>query len=302
LSFSHGYISIPGLHPQQQAALLAFERRQANRNRETALSNPQRVNTVLTTAAAPPPSPSGLSLTPNVGTLTVQWNAVPVSVLYYEIQVSKEEHMGDSTTYRRSETTYTHTEGNTNDTFYMRVRAVSDSGISDWSQILNSQTGNADYLDLAQGAATQIVSDTLMQFSPASVSTLITASPQTISTKTINITTVPGSLLSPRFTLVFIWSCKTLDTGAAAVVPTVIFQIFVDGTLVDEAVNDWISCPNVGFATQYFTTLAGLGVDIALNDGDHAIDFLTTVIPGGGANDLILEPFRLNVSLVEYRN
>lgn len=300
MSFSYGYVNIPGLAPAQQAAFFAYQRRQANANRQRAISNPQRLSSVLSTASAPPPSPSGLRMIQNIVTVTAQWNPVPVPVLYYEIMVADNAEMSNSVTHRRTETTFTHEEAQSGITYFIRIRAVTSQGISDWSQILNSETGLADYLDLQPGAATEFTSEAILDFEPSLVDSF--NGPYQLRTREIPFVTVEGGIVSPRFTLRFLWNCQILLWPTLpAIPPLMVSSILIDGYVLDDAWTDWISVSAV-LPTMYIATVSGLGQDVALDPGQHFLHFELAVQSFGIPNQLIIQPSSANITISETRN
>jgi hypothetical protein len=267
--------------------------------RESAISNPQRRSAVLRTGAATPPAPTGLRVVPNISTVTVVWNPINLPVLYYEVMVSASRDMSDPTTFKTSETTHTYDEGDPEVTYYFQVRAVASTGISDWSAQLNSTTGTATYKDLETGSATQLVYETFTEFNPSYVQHDQGAGidgPRILRSEHIPFTTIESSIVSPRFTVKFLWESDVTDTTD---VPQVVVSVLVDEIEVDDATNDWMSTSGM----EMTATIGGLGRDVPLDAGDHLFVLEIWVYGGSSPNNFLkLTPERLDVSIVEFRN
>lgn len=102
------------------------------------------------------PQVTGLRLVPNLNTITVEWNPIPVRNLdFYEIQVSASPTWALPTVHRQRSIKYTYQEGDPGETYYVRVRAKPiDGRYGEWSGTLNTETGVATVTHLQKGAAT----------------------------------------------------------------------------------------------------------------------------------------------------
>lgn len=138
---------------------------------QRALANPDTTTTAR--SGGTPPSPSGITLvaTPAPGTITVKWNAVPISDLRrYEIQVADNVDFTSPSTFSRSTTTFTYDEGTPLTTYYIRVRTINNSNNpSGWSEVLNTTTGQARSGDLLTGAAVNWARTVVTTFVPSQI-------------------------------------------------------------------------------------------------------------------------------------
>lgn len=134
-----------------------------------------RASAAATRFGSRPESPIGLTLTQQVGTVYLEWDAIVVYDLdYYEVDISEKAGFQDKTTFKTRETTWTFDKGVAGTTYYGRVRGVNSSGIaSAYSGTVSSVPGQVSSGGIATGAASlenvQFRTD-LFEFTPGGAS------------------------------------------------------------------------------------------------------------------------------------
>lgn len=117
----------------------------------------------------PTQAPSGIRLVPNIKTIQVLWNPSSLTnnqdpVIYYEVQVSRDNQFFDPDTYITAQLSFNFKEfteeSGLEDRYYVRVRGVRRSGaVTIWSSILDTVRGRATYSHLDFNVASSLVWD-----------------------------------------------------------------------------------------------------------------------------------------------
>jgi len=172
---SNEFEGLPGTDLDQQIALVRLERRLQDQLDEAftridqqALAQPLPVSEApieVNLGSQQIPRVSGLSLVPEPGVIIVQFNPVALDTLrFYEIQVSTDINFPGGETdsvFNTTDTQFTLAGFDPLTTFYVRVRAIAQTEVGgtlqgQFSTVLNTQTGQVNTDDLADGAVTSV--------------------------------------------------------------------------------------------------------------------------------------------------
>jgi len=238
----------------------------------------------------PPPQISGLRVENNViGALSVKWNSSDLSDLRrYEVQVATDPNFRDADTFTVLEPQYIFPDGAADQTYFVRVRQINSRGeASPYSSFLNTTTGQATFLNLASGSASNIT--TVIQtsgFSPAELDTGGTT-----------IGTYASSRISfPTAAEALIFGAAKVDINLRAT-HTVFIRLRVDGDPKQTYENRSDSAGSDGRLT-----VPGLGFPQLIGAGFHTFDFEVELLKPGGGADTTLTPVEFILSIWEQRN
>jgi len=230
-----------------------------------------------------PPRVTGLRLdTGVVGGIAVRWNAVDTPTLKrYEVDISQSIGFTNRTTARTRDTFHLFPGLVKNTTYYVRVRAINKQDLPGlFSPVLNTKTGQATFLDLAGGAASNIVTTIQTSgFFPATVSSR--AGPGTPPKPTIG-EYAKTRLSFPKAGEVIIFS-QTKASYVQWSNDTITIDVLVDGIVKSsyEVRGEKLGTPNDTFISQGLLTVPGLAFPQLLGTGQH--DFSIRVSLTGSA-------------------
>lgn len=286
---------IRGLAVADQRARLLHGQILDDQIRQQAQAAPRRLSAPKTSPVGAPPSPSGLSIASSVDAIRISWSEVSVpGLFYYEVQWSTSSSMVNPTSERRTETSFTLNELGSG-ARYFRVRSVARTGISEWSPVLDAETGLITSESLAIGAATNPISVT---FLPPFGTPVFDSNTGPLTGVIVQFEfKVEDCILSPAVTVVsdFLSSggAGTFDPGLTILV---LNQLLIDTVEVDRSENDVFS---VG---QGKVTAGGLGQDVSLDEGLHQLQVYMELIPEAGTpNYLQVTPLQVKLGLTEFR-
>lgn len=301
--------AIPGrplsnLFPPRTWSWLARELEDLRSRAGGAASNPFATTLAQSGASLPPPSIRAIQ---NLGTVTVEWGAAPVSdLLYYEVQFSTSNGFTNPITKKTRELFYTLEEGDPGVTYYARVRTVSQGfGTSAWSPTVNTATGLATSANLDFGAASEIV--TMVQssaFTPAMFDAGAAgrgASETVVYPNDFQIVPIEskGGVILPFVGFEFEYEVSWDTSSDPAGIPRMTAQFLVDGLASGPpAIIDW---PSADSTLSGVTTVPGLGTPTQPIVGEYEFSLELTVTSGTSNSWLDITPRRIEINLVELR-
>lgn len=254
-------------------------------------------------------APSGLRLVPSIGTITVQWEPVrDDDLIYYEAEFSKDASFGSAMVRRvpPTQTFYRFDEGETDTTYYVRVRAFGrQKSPSVYHSVLNTKTRLATSANLAVAAATNPFQARLLSFDPVGVATNGHGGRPTKAVWHFSETQETiGGILLPFVVVQFLYACR-LDSGnTRGAILTMRF--YVNGIWTgDESKLEFASDAGTGVTADPDVEAAGTGLATpvgayAPGDTSFAVEFEVEQPVGSGENVLI-DPTDMRLECVELR-
>jgi hypothetical protein len=161
------------LGTSDEASIDSRFRRIENELQLRALSNQQSGTSAVGRSRAKPTVLTGISLdTGIVGGIGIRWNRASVGdVSGYEVLVANNRAFVGARRFIRQENNLTFSEGSPDDEYFVKVRAVnSRKEPGEYTPVLSTKTGKAQYSNLEAGAATNPSEDRVVDFTPAVLS------------------------------------------------------------------------------------------------------------------------------------
>lgn len=284
-----GGIPPSGWAPGDYGRLVAWQRRIERELDAAGPANPLQFRRVSSRGNPGPRIVAGLRSVSQPGTVTVAWNnSEDPTVTHYEVQISDNASFTNPSTFQVIGVRFTYDEGDPDETYFARVRAVSANtgAVGDWSQPLNTQTGLAGSAFLEIGAATNPVGGTVLEFDPGTIST---GGSETYNVGSI--VTLGGTTVQSKFTFKFDFD-STYDFSTPVRISV---NLLVDNVAIDDAQNDVFSS---GIGRQ---TIPGLGKDVVLSQGTHGYQMQISIDAQGGGSTFEMTPVSLIFTLLELR-